>query len=200
MRCLPYLCAARSSPSRPCRIAYRLASARLEQPVLRPAARRRPKRFHCGQAPHIASHACPSSYVRGSCKFGGPPGRPDTRRGNGRRPDLRQQDIREACDVLFRPVNLMCAFLKLTRHDRRPEEPEGPQRLVPCAQARWLGHGTIELAARAPGTSRKTMAAGAAEPEAGGSAGISCWRCDTESRKTAPAGTQLTRPQLLCGW
>ena len=85
--------------------------------------------------------------------------------------------------MLFRPANLMSAFLKLTRHDRRPEEPEGPQRLVPCAQARWLGHGTIELAARAPGTSRKTMAAGAAEPEAGGSAGISCWRCDTESRK-----------------
>ena len=31
-----------------------------------------------------------------------------------------------------------------------------PQRLVPGAQARWLGHGGIEPAARAAGTSRKT--------------------------------------------
>jgi hypothetical protein len=31
-----------------------------------------------------------------------------------------------------------------------------PQRLVPAAQARWLGHGGIELVARAAGTSRTT--------------------------------------------
>ena len=42
------------------------------------------------------------------------------------------------------------------------------QRLVALgAEARWLGHGGIELVARASGVSRKTVFAGAAELEAG---------------------------------
>ena len=35
------------------------------------------------------------------------------------------------------------------------------------AEARWLGHGGIELVARASGVSRKTVSAGVAELEAG---------------------------------
>jgi hypothetical protein len=39
------------------------------------------------------------------------------------------------------------------------------RRLVLGAEARWLGHGGIELVTRALGISRKTVAAGAAELE-----------------------------------
>ncbi len=62
------------------------------------------------------------SYARGSCIFGGLPSRPDTRRGSGRGPDLRQQDICEVCAVLFRPGLDVRVFLRLTGHDRCPEE------------------------------------------------------------------------------
>src|SRR5438105_2130481 len=46
-----------------------------------------------------------------------------------------------------------------------PHLDERQRRLVLAAEARWLGHGGIELVARASGTSRKT---GVAELEAGG--------------------------------
>src|SRR5438132_1263543 len=49
-----------------------------------------------------------------------------------------------------------------------PHLDERQRRLVLGAEARWLGHGGIELVARASGTSRKTVAAGVAELEAGG--------------------------------
>src|SRR2546428_13229139 len=49
-----------------------------------------------------------------------------------------------------------------------PTLDERQRRLVLAAEARWLGHGGIELVARASGTSRKTVAAGVAELEAGG--------------------------------
>ena len=49
-----------------------------------------------------------------------------------------------------------------------PHLDERQRRLVLAAEARWLGHGGIELVARASGTSRKTVAAGVAELEAGG--------------------------------
>jgi hypothetical protein len=48
-----------------------------------------------------------------------------------------------------------------------PHLDERQRRLVLGAEARWLGHGGIELVARASGVSRKTVSAGAAELEAG---------------------------------
>ena len=48
-----------------------------------------------------------------------------------------------------------------------PHLDERQRRLVLGAEARWLGHGGIELVARASGISRKTVAAGAAELESG---------------------------------
>jgi len=48
-----------------------------------------------------------------------------------------------------------------------PHLDERGRRLVLGAEARWLGHGGIELVARASGVSRKTVAAGAAELEGG---------------------------------
>ena len=48
-----------------------------------------------------------------------------------------------------------------------PHLDERQRRLVLGAEARWLGHGGIELVARASGVSRKTVLAGAAELEAG---------------------------------
>jgi hypothetical protein len=48
-----------------------------------------------------------------------------------------------------------------------PHLDERGRRLVLGAEARWLGHGGIELVARASGISRKTVAAGAAELESG---------------------------------
>lgn len=48
-----------------------------------------------------------------------------------------------------------------------PHLDERQRRLVLGAEARWLGHGGIELVARASGISRKTVAAGVAELEAG---------------------------------
>ena len=48
-----------------------------------------------------------------------------------------------------------------------PHLDERGRRLVLGAEARWLGHGGIEMAARATGVSRKTVAAGVAELEAG---------------------------------
>ena len=48
-----------------------------------------------------------------------------------------------------------------------PHLDERQRRLVLGAEARWLGHGGIELVARASGISRKTVSAGAAELEAG---------------------------------
>ena len=48
-----------------------------------------------------------------------------------------------------------------------PHLDERQRRLVLAAEARWLGHGGIELVARASGTSRKTVLAGVAELEAG---------------------------------
>jgi len=48
-----------------------------------------------------------------------------------------------------------------------PHLDERQRRLVLAAEARWLGHGGIELVARASGTSRKTVSAGVAELEAG---------------------------------
>ncbi len=48
-----------------------------------------------------------------------------------------------------------------------PHLDERGRRLVLGAEARWLGHGGIELVARASGFSRKTVSAGAAELEAG---------------------------------
>ncbi len=49
-----------------------------------------------------------------------------------------------------------------------PHLDERQRRLVLGAEARWLGHGGIELVARASGISRKTVSAGVAELEAGG--------------------------------
>jgi molybdenum-dependent DNA-binding transcriptional regulator ModE len=48
-----------------------------------------------------------------------------------------------------------------------PHLDERQRRLMLGAEARWLGHGGIELVARASGISRKTVAAGVAELEAG---------------------------------
>jgi hypothetical protein len=48
-----------------------------------------------------------------------------------------------------------------------PHLDERQRRLVLGAEARWLGHGGIELVAQASGVSRKTVSAGAAELEAG---------------------------------
>ena len=48
-----------------------------------------------------------------------------------------------------------------------PHLGERQRRLVLGAEARWLGHGGIELVARASGVSRKTVSAGVAELEAG---------------------------------
>ena len=48
--------------------------------------------------------------------------------------------------MLFRPVLMCVSFLRLIGHDRFLEKPGRPQRLVPGAQARWLGHSGIELA------------------------------------------------------
>ena len=48
-----------------------------------------------------------------------------------------------------------------------PHLDERGRRLVLGAEARWLGHGGIELVARVSGISRKTVAAGVAELEAG---------------------------------
>ena len=48
-----------------------------------------------------------------------------------------------------------------------PHLDERQRRLVLGAEARWLGHGGIELVARASGVSRRTVSAGAAELEAG---------------------------------
>jgi hypothetical protein len=48
-----------------------------------------------------------------------------------------------------------------------PHLDERQRRLVLAAEARWLGHGGIELVARASGTSRKTVSAGVADLEAG---------------------------------
>jgi len=48
-----------------------------------------------------------------------------------------------------------------------PHLDERQRRLVLGAEARWLGHGGIELVARASGVSRKTVSAGVAELEAG---------------------------------
>ena len=48
-----------------------------------------------------------------------------------------------------------------------PHLDERGRRLVLGAEARWLGHGGIELVARASGVSRKTVSAGAAELEGG---------------------------------
>ena len=48
-----------------------------------------------------------------------------------------------------------------------PHLDERQRRLVLGAEARWLGHGGIELVARASGVSRTTVSAGAAELEAG---------------------------------
>src|SRR6266567_8106528 len=48
-----------------------------------------------------------------------------------------------------------------------PHLDERQRRLVLAAEARWLGHGGIELVARASGMSRKTVSAGVAELEAG---------------------------------
>ena len=48
-----------------------------------------------------------------------------------------------------------------------PHLGERQRRLVLGAEARWLGHGGIELVARASGVSRKTVSAGVAELEVG---------------------------------
>lgn len=48
-----------------------------------------------------------------------------------------------------------------------PHLDERSRRLVLGAEARWLGHGGIELVARASGISRKTVSAGVAELEGG---------------------------------
>ena len=48
-----------------------------------------------------------------------------------------------------------------------PHLDERQRRLVLGAEARWLGHGGIELVARASGISRKTVSAGATELEGG---------------------------------
>jgi hypothetical protein len=48
-----------------------------------------------------------------------------------------------------------------------PHLDERGRRLVLGAEARWVGHGGIELVARASGVSRKTVSAGVAELEAG---------------------------------
>src|SRR5215470_6558359 len=48
-----------------------------------------------------------------------------------------------------------------------PHLDERGRRLVLGAEARWLGHGGIELVARASGISRKTVSAGATELEGG---------------------------------
>src|SRR2546427_8029701 len=49
-----------------------------------------------------------------------------------------------------------------------PHLDERQRRLVLAAEARWLGHGGIELVARASGTSRKTVAAGGGGAGGGG--------------------------------
>ena len=54
------------------------------------------------------------SYARGSCVLGGPPRRPDTRRGNRPAPDLRPQDHCEDCDVPFHPVSRCVSFVMPT--------------------------------------------------------------------------------------
>src|SRR2546427_7947452 len=51
-----------------------------------------------------------------------------------------------------------------------PHLDERQRRLVLAAEARWLGHGGIELVARASGTSRKTVAAGGGGGGGGGGA------------------------------
>jgi hypothetical protein len=61
-------------------------------------------------------------------------------------PRSRQHDICEVCDVLFRPGFDVRVFYACSAMTGAWKEPGRPQRLVPGAQARWPGHGRIELA------------------------------------------------------
>jgi hypothetical protein len=80
-----------------------------------------------------------------------------------------------------------------------PHLGERQRRLVLGAEARWLGHGGIELVARASGVSRKTVSAGVAELEAGEDP------LEGRVRREGGGRKRLTEPARACwrrwmGW